>query len=76
MTCGAVFLLLGGIVFRTRSLGADSLGSSDWIRAILGLFGSPCLGVYRRKESDRIESLGREILAFKDWARSLPHIYV
>ena len=55
---------------------ANILGSSDWNRAILGLFGSPCLGVYRRKMSDRIGSLGREILAIKNWVRSSPHIYV
>ena len=57
---------------RIRSLNANILGSSDSIALFLGLFGSPCSGLYRRKKSARIGSLGPEILTFKDWVRSMP----
>jgi len=60
---------------RARSLDTNILGASDPITLYLVSFESPWLGLYRRKESSRIGSLGPEILAFKDRVRCLPLIY-
>ena len=62
-------------IFRLQPLNANILGFSDPIALFLGLFGSPCSGLYRRKKRARIGSLGPEILTFKDWVRSMPPIY-
>ena len=63
---GAVFTFGWRSILRHRSLDANILGSSDPINLFLGLFESPCSGLYERKKSIRIGSLDSEILAFKD----------
>ena len=55
----------------TRTLNANILGSTDWIRMILPLFVSPYLGAYRRKKIIGIQPLDLEIHALKDRVRIL-----
>jgi hypothetical protein len=59
----------GSAVTFSRTLNANILGSSDCIRTMFLVFERPLLGIYRRKKTVRVQSLGLEIFTFKIWVR-------